>query len=121
MDIVRTDRGPIISYATDMAMNRKNLHALVAFIEGSDMLYCEAYFLEKDRKRAIKRFHLTAAECGRIAKAAKVKTLALMHFSPKYKGSPQLLIEEAAKEFGGEVICKPFQQFRQSSRQRQSI
>ncbi|MBI5634583.1 MAG: ribonuclease Z [Nitrospirae bacterium] len=121
MDIVRTDSGPIISYATDIAINRKNLHALIAFVEGSDILYCEAYFLEKDRQRAVERSHLTAAECGRIAKAAKVKKLALMHFSPRYKDSPQLLIEEATREFEGEVICKPFQQFRQSARQAHSF
>jgi ribonuclease Z len=121
MDIVRINRGQIVSYATDLAMNRKNLHDLISFVEGSDILYCEAYFLEKDNERARERFHLTAAECGRIGNAAKVKKLALMHFSPRYKDSPQQLIEEAAKEFGGEVICKPFQQFRQSFRQRQSF
>lgn len=120
MDIVRMNRGPVISYATDLAISRKNLHTLISFVEGSDMLYCEAYFLERDRERARERFHLTAAECGRIATAAKVKKLALMHFSPRYKESPQLLIEEAAREFEGEVICTPFQQFRQSSRQRHS-
>lgn len=121
MDIIRIEKGPVISYVTDIAINPKNLRTLISFVEGSDMLYCEAYFLEKDRQRAIDRFHLTAAECGRIAKAANVKKLALMHFSPKYEDSPQLLMEEAAREFDGEVICKPFQQFRQSSCQRQSF
>ena len=121
MDIVRIDKGPVLSYVTDIAINHKNLSTLISFVEGSDILYCEAYFLEKDRQRAINRFHLTAAECGRIARSANVKKLALMHFSPKYEDSPQLLQEEAAKEFGGEVICEPFQQLRQSSRQRQSV
>jgi len=119
MDIVRTSRGPVISYATDIAMNSGNISKLVSFVEGSDVLYCEAYFLEIDRQRARERLHLTAAECGRIARAAGVKRLALMHFSPKYRDCPQLIIEEAAREFDGEVICEPFQ-LRQSSRQRQS-
>lgn len=120
MDIVRKGSGPIISYATDIAMNRKNLQTLISFAEDSDILYCEAYFLEKERQRALKRFHLTAAECGRVAKAANVKKLALMHFSPKYRDSPQVIVEEAANEFGGDVICQPIQQGRQSLRQRQS-
>lgn len=121
MEIVRVEKGPVLSYVTDIAINPKNLRTLISFVEGSDMLYCEAYFLEKDRQRAINRFHLTAAECGRLARSANVKKLALMHFSPKYEDSPQLLMEEAAREFGGEVICKPDQQFRQSCRQRQSV
>lgn len=56
-----------------------------------------------------------------LSEAAKVKKPALMHFSPKYKDSLQLLIEEATKAFGGEAICRHFQQFRQSSCQRQSF
>ena len=120
MDIVRTGKGPIISYATDIALKSRNIQALASFIKGSDILYCEAYFLEKDRERARERFHLTAAECGRIARDARVKTLALMHFSPLYRAHPELLIEEASKAFGGQVICGPFQ-LRQSSRQRQSV
>lgn len=119
MDIVRTGRGQVISYVTDIALTSRNISALVSFVAGSDVLYCEAYFLEKDRERAEERFHLTAAECGRIARAAGVKSLTLMHFSPLYRAHPQLLIEEAAKEFKGQVICGPFQP-RQSSRQRQS-
>ncbi len=119
MDIVRTGRGPQISYATDIALKSRNIQKLVSFVKDSDIFYCEAYFLEKDRERARERFHLTAAECGRIARAAGVKTLALMHFSPLYRAHPQLLIEEAATEFEGHVTCGPFQ-LRQSSRQRQS-
>jgi len=121
MDMVRIEKGPVLSYVTDIAINPKNLRTLISFVKGSDIFYCEAYFLDKDRQRAIDRFHLTAAECGRIATAAEVKKLALMHFSPRYEDSPQLLIEEAAKEFGGDVICTPFQQPRQSARQRQSF
>lgn len=80
-------------------MSEGNISKVIALVKGSDMFYCEAYFLEKDRDRAIERFHLTAKTSGLIAKKAGVKKLSLMHFSPKYKESPELVINEAFEEF----------------------
>ena len=99
MDIARITKGQKISYITDIAINEKNILKAMALVKDSDTLYCEAYFLEKDRDRAIERFHLTAKTCGLLAKKAGVKKLNLMHFSPRYKEGPELVIKEAFEEF----------------------
>ena len=84
-DIARITRGQKISYATDIAINKKNIARLITLIKDSDIFFCEAYFVEKDRERAVERFHLTAKAAGSIAKKAGVKKLELMHFSSKYR------------------------------------
>ena len=65
-----------------------NIKKIIDFVKDSDTLYCEAYFLEKDRERAVERHHLTAKTAGRIAREAGVKNLVVMHFSPKYREFP---------------------------------
>jgi ribonuclease Z len=97
--IARIARGQKISYATDIAINKNNVTRLVKLIKGSDLFFCEAYFLDKDNKRAIERSHLTAKAAGSIAKKAEVKKLELMHFSSKYRDCPDKVIEEAMREF----------------------
>ena len=100
-DIAKITKGQKISYATDIALNQKNIARLITLIKGSDIFFCEAYFLEKDRERAIERSHLTAKAAGSIAKEAGVKKLELLHFSPKYSDCPDKVIEEAMREFHG--------------------
>jgi ribonuclease Z len=99
LEIVRFSKGQKISYATDIGINRKNIEMLVDFVKGSDVFYCEAYFLDEDMDRARERFHLTAKVCGMIAREAGVGRLVPMHFSPKYKDCPEHIIEEAMEEF----------------------
>jgi ribonuclease Z len=98
-DIALITKGQKISYATDIAMNRTNESRLIALVEGSDVFYCEAYFLEKDRDRALERFHLTARTCGKIAKEANVRKLLITHISPKYSDCPEEVVGEAMAAF----------------------
>ncbi len=98
-DIALITRGQKISYATDVAMNRTNEARLIALVEGSDVFYCEAYFLEKDRDRAMERFHLTARTCGKIAREANADKLVITHISPKYSDCPEEVIAEAMATF----------------------
>lgn len=99
--IARVSRGQKISYVVDAVGSEENMRKLVALVQGSDVLYIETYFLDKDRDRARERFHLTAGEAGRIAREAGVGKLEPVHFSPRYKGMPEKLIEEAQREFRG--------------------
>ncbi|NTU43642.1 MAG: ribonuclease Z, partial [Nitrospirales bacterium] len=89
MDIVTITRGQKISYVTDVSPTEENIEKVTSFVGDSDILFCEAYFLEKDRDRAVARHHLTAAITGRIAQEAGVRQLSLMHFSPKYRDCSQ--------------------------------
>jgi ribonuclease Z len=51
--------------------------------KGADLLIHESSFLEEDKEKALETFHSTAKEAGEIAKKAKVKELALFHFSAR--------------------------------------
>jgi ribonuclease Z len=98
-DIARITKGQKISYATDIAMTDTNMRRLVDLVKASDVFYCEAYFLEEDRERAIERFHLTARACGSLARTAGAAKLSLMHLSPKYRDCPEKVVKEAMDEF----------------------
>jgi len=98
-DVAQITKGQKISYVTDIAMHDNNIKKIIEFVRNSDTLYCEAYFLEEDRERALERFHLTAKVTGMIARKARVKRLVAMHFSPKYRRYRETPGDEAMKEF----------------------
>jgi ribonuclease Z len=98
-DIAKITEGQKITFATDVATTGKNIACLVELARDSDVFYCEAYFLEKDRARAKERSHLTAKTCGIIAKKAGVKKLFVSHISPRYIDCPDLVIKEAMEAF----------------------
>ena len=97
--IATITKGQKISYVTDVSSSDDNIRKIIGFVDSSDTLYCEAYFLDKDRVRALKRFHLTARTTGIIAREARVQNLVVMHFSPKYRDIPESLEQEAKEEF----------------------
>lgn len=103
-DIANITKGQKISYVTDLSINDENIKKTIEFVRDSDTLYCEAYFIEKDRDRALERFHLTAKITGRIAREAGVKNLVVMHFSPKYRNHPDTPEDEAMREFTGQPL-----------------
>ncbi len=100
--ILRISRGLKITYATDIAMTAENARRLIGFSRDSDLLFCEAYFLEKDRKLALGRQHLTARACGEIARGAGVRKLVPFHFSPKYRETREAVENEAIEAFAGD-------------------
>lgn len=100
--IVSITRGQKVSYITDIAPTEENMEKVIPFVRGSDLLFCEAYFLSRDIDRARERHHLTAAQAGGIAREAGVGALELQHFSPKYRDCADEVYAEAMKEFRGE-------------------
>jgi len=98
-DVVKITKGQKISYVTDVSMNNSNIKKIIEFVRNSDTLYCEAYFLDEDRDRALERFHLTAKITGMIAREAQVNHLVAMHFSPKYRAYRETPGDEAMREF----------------------
>jgi ribonuclease Z len=101
MEIATITKGQKISYIMDVAPTDDNIRKIIPFVKNSDILFCEAYFLEKDRDRAKERHHLTAAIAGRIAREANVGSIEIMHFSPKYRHCVDELYNEAMREFKG--------------------
>ncbi len=100
-DIAMITEGQKIAFATDLAATPKNMERLVELARNSDVFYCEAYFLEKDREKAKERSHLTAKTCGLIAKKARVKKLFVSHISPRYMDCPDSVVKEAMEAFRG--------------------
>lgn len=93
--------GQKIVYVSDCRFSKENVGKIIKLAEGADLFFCEAAFLEKDRKRAEERAHLTARQAGELARKAGVKKLNIFHFSPKYEKNADLLYREAEEAFQG--------------------
>ncbi len=100
-EVARITKGQKISYVMDVSPTDENIKKIIEFVKDSNILFCEAYFLEKDIDRANQRHHLTASIAGRIAKEANVETLHIMHFSPKYRHNVDEIYDEAMRNFKG--------------------
>jgi ribonuclease Z len=74
--------------------------------EDADVLVHEATFSEEERDRAEETLHSTARQAAEVAAGARVRLLALTHFSPRYVG-PELL-EEAKAVFSSTVAPRDF-------------
>ena len=98
--IARITPGQKISYITDVMYSRSNRQRIVGFIQGSNRLFIEAVFLDRDREIAEKKQHLTARQAGHLAGLARIKQLTVFHFSPRYIGMEQELREEARSANG---------------------
>ncbi len=98
-DTAAITKGQKISYVVDVLGSRENIKKIIRLVKGSDILYIETYFLDKDKDRARERCHLTAGEAGRIAREAGVGRLEAIHFSPRYKNEAETPAQEAEMEF----------------------
>jgi len=93
--------------------------SLIALARGADVLVHEAYFDETavDRlvtgignaerlKESVLSHHTSAADAGRVAREAGVKTLVLSHFVPAEDATitDQMWIDAARAHFDGEVV-----------------
>jgi len=87
-------KGKKVTYVTDTVF----FDELVDFVRDSDVLICEATFLNKDKELAIERGHMTAAQAAFLAKEGGVKDLYIFHFSQRYKDE-KVLVKEAKKIF----------------------
>lgn len=82
------------AYCSDTAFHP----TLLPDIQGVDLLYHEATFLDKDREKALATGHSTAREAGEIARRANAGRLLLGHFSARYRDLG-ILLREAQSEF----------------------
>jgi len=84
----------------------EEVDALVSPVAGADALVIEATFLERDTVLAAERGHLTAAQAGRLAAAAKVGALYLTHISGRY--DPTEIAAEAGGFFANVTVASDF-------------
>jgi len=99
------------AYCSDTAYSE----AVARLVEGVDLLYHEATFIQENEREAAFSFHSTASQAAMIARQAGVKRLLLGHFSGRYANTDQHLLEaraifeqtEIAEEGGCWVVYPP--------------
>ena len=101
-DIVQTAPGGKIGYATDLRDTPVNRSALQLLCEGARIMFIEAAFRSKDAAKANERAHLTTTAAGEIASACGAGRVEPFHFSPRYEGEEDALMEEVREGFAHE-------------------
>nr|MCR5605626.1 ribonuclease Z [Treponema sp.] len=81
--------GRKFSYVTDTLY----LPSIAKEVMGSDLLICEGMFADELADQAKEKKHMTARQAGMIGRDANVKTMGLIHYSPRYTDHdlPELL------------------------------
>ncbi|MAW21664.1 MAG: ribonuclease Z [Flavobacteriales bacterium] len=80
--------------------------SLVEKVKGVDLLYHEATFTSDLELRAIETGHSTTLQAASIARKAKVKTLAIGHYSQRYRDLDKLLTQ-TQKGFKNTILSYP--------------
>ncbi|MDA0563413.1 ribonuclease Z [Streptomonospora sp. S1-112] len=97
-DCARPRRGQVVAFVMDTAPCPE----AVDLARGADLLVIESTYLESEAELAAAYGHLTAAQAGRIAAQAGVRTLVLTHISERYEpGDDPRFLAEAAAHFSG--------------------
>jgi ribonuclease Z len=98
--VVHVVPGQKIGYVTDVIGNALNCRRIEALVQGADLLFIEAMFLDADAAHATRKFHLTARQAGAIARAANAKVVIPFHISARYAGNESRVIDELQRAFG---------------------
>ena len=77
---------------------------LARFFSGCDLLIFDSTFRDSDREKAIERRHSTSLEAAELASKAKVRQLALTHFSARYT-TVSGLVREARRVFPNTIAA----------------
>ncbi len=102
-ELIRLEPAQKLVYATDIGNSGSNREKLIALARGAHTFFCEAGFVEADRRHAGRTGHLTTRACGEIAQAAGVERLVPFHFSRRYEGNP-LSVYDEIKAFCPRVV-----------------
>jgi ribonuclease Z len=93
--------GQKIAYVTDAADTAANRAAIVGLVRNTDLLFIEAPFVQADTALAAERSHLTTTAAGTIARQAGVRRVEPFHFSPRYAGQEERMLNEVNAAFAG--------------------
>jgi len=77
---------------------------LLRFFSRCDFLIFDSTFRDSDREKAVERRHSTSLEAADLAKKARVRRLALTHFSARYT-SVSSLVREARRVFPNTIAA----------------
>ena len=102
------DSLPSFSYA--FCSDTKYSEEIIPIINGVNLLYHEATFIEEHSDRAKKTLHSTAKQAGIIAVKSEVKRLIIGHFSNRYPDL-NVLLTEAKSVFENTQIAGQGEEF----------
>jgi len=97
--VLRIVPGQKIAYVTDVGYTPENVKAILDLAWGADSLFIETAFTHEEERRAAEKYHLTARQAGKLARAAGAKRLIPFHFSPKHSAEGDRLVNEAMAAF----------------------
>jgi ribonuclease Z len=104
--VVTVTPGQKIAYVTDVADTAANRTAILELVQNADLLFIEAHFAQADAALADERAHLTTVAAGRIAREAGVRRVEPFHFSSRYAGEEERMLNEVKAAFGQETFEK---------------
>jgi ribonuclease Z len=105
-DFVTRKKGNSFTYIPDTRFCQQ----AVDLAADSDVLLCEATYLNDREDMAEKFGHLTAVQAGKLAQLAGVRKLYLTHFSQIYLDASDFVCE-AKQEFGPVIALEDLQRF----------
>jgi ribonuclease Z len=120
-ETVRLEGGAAVSPAQVMGGARKGRKfcfatdtvaapGLADFARGADLFICEGMFADELAETAAEKKHLTAAQAARIGRDAGVKSLGLIHYSPRYADRElKTLLAEAREIFPHSFLTRDLQ------------
>ncbi len=91
--------GARVAFVTDTFWSDAVRPELVKLAKGAWRLYCDSFYAAAQAKQAAQFKHMLAPQAAELAKLARVEQLVLIHFSTRYAGKYETLIEEAATLF----------------------
>ena len=91
--------GGKFGYAMDHLACDANHNKLMELWRGADEVAIEGYFRDCDRGFALRHYHSTVRESGKVARLAGVKKLTLVHHSRRYAKDLKDLLEEGYASF----------------------
>jgi ribonuclease Z len=100
-EVLTVTPGQKIGYVTDVADTADNRKAIVGLVGNADLLFIEAAFARADSALAADRAHLTTEAAGQIARQAGVRRVEPFHFSSRYAGEDERMLNEVMAAFAG--------------------
>lgn len=100
-EILNVVPGQKFTYVTDVAWTERNVERIVELAHGSEILFIEAAFLDRERAHAAAKRHLTARQAGTLARLAGVTRVVPFHLSPRHEGEEHLIRAELEAAFRG--------------------
>ena len=91
--------GARVAYIVDTFWSDDVRPKLVKRARGAWRLYCDSFYGRKEAKAAVQHKHMMAHQSAELAKLARVEQLVLVHFSGRYAGRYEALVDEAAEVF----------------------